>query len=224
MAIINPEVDTIINEISDADIERYNAYWKTISPINDQQLFNRWVFAFLSVHTTWQANVFAYQQLTANPLPTEKEALVNLIANTKVGLVKMRSNGIHKFRNDFWTNVETWKKSEAETWTQFRNRTMEICNGIALAKTSFALELAYPLDCRVVCLDTHMLQLYKCDKKGSQVKQADYEAMEQHWLDRCNTRGVAPTIARNIYWDKVQKKPDTRYWTHVFETTTQLQQ
>jgi len=42
--------------------------------------------------------------------------------------------------------------------------------------------------------------------------------MEKHWVETCKARNIPQFMARNIYWDKVQEQPNSRYWSSVFET------
>lgn len=208
------KVSDFFSSIEQETVDRYISYWKTIIPTNDQQYFNCWLFAFLSVHTTWQRNVSSYKLLTSVDLKS-KEELELLIKGAGVGLHTVRSKGIWKFYNDFWSDPKWWYKQEKESWVEFRERAMDRLFGIAEAKTSFAVELAHPENCRVVCLDTHMLQLYGC---ASHISYEKYKRCEKHWLAQCDDHGIPSPIARHIYWDRIQKQPDTKYWSHVFET------
>ena len=100
-----------------------------------------------------------------------------------------------------------------QTW---RNRLVKKFFGIGLAKVSFAMEMCYPLYCGVVCLDTHILQMYGVDpRKGC--GRAVYEEMEAHWIKICLDKGYPSAITRHILWDKIQNKRNTRYWSHVLE-------
>lgn len=222
MASRYKDVEDTIFAISDDDINRYSEYWTSIKPEDHKEYYKRWLFSFLSVHTTWQKNVSSYQELVDKPIPASKTELFNVIHNTKVGLTNMRTNGIWQFHNDFWQAPDSWYRQENESWVDFRNRVMNQVNGLALAKTSFVLEMAYPATCEVVCLDTHMLQLYKATKKGSALTDKSYRRMEKHWIKTCKQRNVPSAIARHIFWDKKQGKQDTRYWSFVFEQTKEL--
>lgn len=209
------EILTYINSIADSTIADYTAYWNTITPKTDEDYFNRWRFAFLSVHTSWKSNVRAYAQMDSNTRPTEKQQLQQQIVYSKVGLIKLRTEGMWKFQTDFWANPQAWRKRDDETWDKFRDRTMNMCHGLGYAKTAFAIELCYPNTCEVVCLDTHMLQLY--EHAPGTPSAAKYKDMERHWTEACKARNIPSFMVRNVYWDKVQEKTDTRYWSYVFE-------
>lgn len=214
-------IETYINSIDEETIAKYRAYWSGVTPRTDQEFYARWVFAFLSVHTTWERNVSAFN--TMNPTKEKlasKQQLQEQIILSKVGLHNMRTTGIWKFHEDFWANPTVWRKTADETWLAYRDRVMSRCFGLKEAKTSFALELCYPNDAEVVCLDTHMLQLYGCTKKGSPAPKK-YRELEAHWLACCRNRNLPSFAVRNVYWDKVQQQTDTKYWSYVFEQTEQ---
>lgn len=210
-----------IGSISAEKIQDYKDYWELITPQDDEEYYWRWVFSFLSVHTTWQSNAFGYLLLRENKFWWENEdSLENKIIEARVGLHKRRTKGIFKFTKDFWTNPEFWKKREDETWAECRDRLAKECNGLGLAKTAFALEMCYPNTNESVCLDTHMLQLYGYmteNERRKACKPEVYKEIEQHWVTECKSRDVPTYIARSLFWDAKQKKEDSRYWSCVFE-------
>ena len=54
-------------------------------------------------------------------------------------------------------------------------------------------------------------------KNGHPSNLAVYQKMESEWLDRCTKYGVAPNVAREIYWNKVQGRRNSRYWSYCLE-------
>jgi len=183
----------------------------------------RWVFAFLSVHTTWQANINAFNLLNNNQAwQTQFDLLEKLLIQSRVGLHSRRKKGIAQFTQDFWKNPEKWLKQPNESWIECRDRLAEKCHGLGLAKTAFALEMCYPNTNESVCLDTHMLQLYGFTDPKEQSKAArytNYIKMEQHWVEQCQLLNAPAYIARALFWDTKQNKEDSRYWSYVFENT-----
>lgn len=136
-----------------------------------------------------------------------------------VGIHQRRTRGIWDFSIKFWENPEVWKKQKDEDWVTFRDRLAVQCIGLGPAKTAFALEMCYPQECGVVCLDTHMLQLYGFDAKTlvGWNKGPRYKQVEQNWLGHCRENEVPSFVARNIFWDDKQNQKDSRYWSHVLE-------
>lgn len=98
----------------------------------------------------------------------------------------------------------------------YRDRLERGIKGLGLAKTSYALEMAFPLECEVVCFDVHMLRLYGDVKAGS--NPTKYETFEDDWVERSKKANTPPYIARNVYWDELQGKKDSRYWSAVLES------
>ena len=209
-------IDKYIAEIPQDAIDEYSKYWETIKPITDEEYFKRWLFAFLSVHTAWSSNVRGYINVTKDPLQSKLQ-LRDIISYSGVGLIEMRTNGMWQFKEDFFKDPKVWKKQEGETWVQFRDRTMNMSFGIGYAKTAFAIELCYPTECEVTCLDIHMLRFYNDKTKGHQSPE-EYKKLEQHWITACKNRKIPAFMARNIYWDGIQHQANSKYWSWIFET------
>ena len=66
------------------------------------------------------------------------------------------------------------------------------------------------MDAEVVCLDVHMLRLYEGTQKN-------YNRFESDWISRSQNYGAEPYMTRMVYWDALQGKQDSRYWSHVLE-------
>ncbi len=41
--------------------------------------------------------------------------------------------------------------------------------------------------------------------------------MEQKWLDKCDEYNVGFGVLREMYWNKVQGKRNSRYWSYCLE-------
>lgn len=216
--IRNPQYNTVekfFNELSQEKINSYCTYWGSIEPKTISETFRRWLFAFMSVHTSWKANVTGY-----NAIKNwwewfgDDAALLKAIDESRVGMQNNRMRYISQFTKDFWENGDFYEKGEDETWTQFRNRLEEKTLGLGPAKTSFSLEMCYPTEAHVACLDTHLFQVYGLDQSRDLSR---YEEIEAHWLDMSRMWNVPSYIARCIYWDEKQRREDSRYWSYVFE-------
>ena len=46
------KVDALFNSFDSEEVERYKNYWESVAPKNDTEVFQRWLFAFMSVHTS----------------------------------------------------------------------------------------------------------------------------------------------------------------------------
>ena len=137
-----------------------------------------------------------------------------------VGLHNNRTKYIWSFKDKFWANPKDFYFTSKKYHIKKRDSILSKVKGIALAKVSFALEMIHPNEARVLCGDIHQLRLYdmehlKYNKSRSGTDQ--YKKMERHWSVNCGKAGVPSYIARSIYWDNLQKKEDSRYWSYVLE-------
>ncbi|WP_395000383.1 hypothetical protein [Acinetobacter sp.] len=211
-----------IQQIPQEKIQIYKDYWNKITPKDNEEYFWRWIFAFLSVHTTWNSNVRSYLLLREHRelWRDNKNELARLIRESGVGLHVRRTEGIWKFNQSYLNDSASWKKNTLESWIGCRDRLAERCFGLGYAKTAFALEMCYPTENASVCLDTHMLQLYGFTTESARRKATQYnkyKEIENHWIEECNKREVPAYIARCLFWDEKQRKDDSRYWSYVLE-------
>jgi thermostable 8-oxoguanine DNA glycosylase len=210
--------------LTSQEVKNYKEYWESITPKTDQEIFDRWLFAILSVHTTWSMNVSSFISLqeTFNSWSKDENELTRLIKKTKVGLYKVRIPAIWQQVEAFNRNPRAWVKdhsppngTKTTNWAAWRDVFMNRTFGLGRAKTAFALEMCYPLHCEAVCMDTHMLQLY--DLTPSTCSDGTYRSIEYHWTTTCELAKIPPYIARCLFWDKKQGKESSTYWSHVFE-------
>jgi thermostable 8-oxoguanine DNA glycosylase len=207
-------VENLFNGLDTAEVQTYKTYWDSVAPRNDTEIFQRYLFAFMSVHTTWEANVKGYEAIKdwTNWFKND-EKLMELIKGSRVGLHNNRVRFISRFAQKFWQDPE-WYKYDGGNWQTFRNRLVKNILGLGIAKVSFSLEMIYPNTAKVTCMDTHLFQAYGLD----QSKDANrYSTIENHWLDMCSMWQVPSYIARCILWDRKQNEPDSRYWSYVLE-------
>lgn len=153
------KAETFIGSITSCEVERYERYLSSIKPVTTHGLFKRWLFAFASVHTTWQMNCKLYSALVSDLSWVGNDlALHKLITETGCGLQNNRTKFIGSFSRWFNNHPDWFWKSRFESWVEYRDRIMERVDGIGQAKSSFVVELTYPLECEVLCTDTHMLR------------------------------------------------------------------
>lgn len=208
-------VDSFFESIQPEEIKFQYDYWKKLKPINDSERFQRFLFAFMSVHTSWESNIRGYNLIKdwwtwMNQWDNLKEKLIE----SRVGLHNNRLRFISEFTIKFWSNPSNFDRGFNENWNGFRNRIVKEITGLGLAKSSFAIEMIYPDEAEVVCLDTHLFQAYGLDQTKHRKK---YDLLENHWVKNSVKKDLPPYIARCIYWDRKQEKSDSRYWSHVLE-------
>ena len=204
-------------------ISSYEDYWKSISPTNSNEIFKRWLFAYTSIHSTWQSNVRSYNHIkNFEQGKDDKSKLAELLYISKSGLHNKRTENIWDFKNKFFENPDSFIKSNNESWVDLRNKLAINLKGIGLAKVSFALELCYPNNVEVVCLDVHMLRALKLNEQGyrasSKKEVLEYMSGENIWLEKSKRMQTSPYITRCLYWDILQGHKNSRYWSSCLES------
>ena len=208
-----------IRTITASDVVRYSGYFAHIKPTTDEDRFQRWLFAFASIHTTWERNCILYEKLKDMDWMGDPELLKQRVLESRAGLHNQRAERIMRFARQYWGNPGWYMRGPAETWVDYRDRLMANIDGLGQAKSTFGLELIHLDEAELICTDTHVMQLYgyqpstvgKCTSK-------DERAMERHFVSECRKAGIPPVIARWRFWDIKQNQPDSRYWTRTLET------
>ena len=208
------KVDALFNSFDQEEVQRYKDYWQGVAPKNDTEVFQRWLFAFMSVHTTWERNVIGYEAIKDwTKWFNNDKKLKEIIVDSRVGLHNNRVRFISEFARKFWQDPE-WYKYQGGDWQAFRDRLVKSILGLGIAKVSFSLEMIYPNEAEVTCMDTHLFQAYGLDQSKDARR---YKEIENYWLDMCRMWNVPSYIARCILWDRKQEQTDSRYWSYVLE-------
>jgi len=211
---VTPDVRAAFTSYRNCDAVRYVDYWDGLAARTPAALFQRFLFAYCSVHTTWENNVKGYQAIKNYHLWLDSHnGLRTRLITSGVGLHNNRSAWIGAFGQDYWSDPLLYRREARESWSDYRDRLVGRITGLGPAKVSFALELAYPLEAEVLCLDVHMLRLYGETKATPR----EYARIEADWVGRSRAVGLPPYIVKQIHWDGLQGRPDSRYWSHVFE-------
>jgi len=209
------KVDKFFNSILDSEIKEYSQYWDGVAPRNASEVFQRWLFAFMSVHTSWRSNINGYLMIRNWwEWLNKPEELERRIVESGAGLHKNRTKFITAFAEHYWANLDFYKKTADESWVEFRDRLVDQVLGLGMAKVSFSLEMVYPAIAEVTCMDTHLFQLFGLDQSKDSKQ---YHAMERHWISMCKMWNVSSYVARCIWWDRNQGYTDSRYWSFVLE-------
>ncbi len=214
------KVRRFFDRISDADIIKYVDYWSSLKAKTDLDYYRRGIFAYLSVHRSWQINVKAYAAFLRLNTVINEDTLLPFLKKERTGCYVNLFTGLLDFHTEYWKNPQTFRRERFRSNKECREFLTNDLFGIGRAKTSFLLELAEPLTCDVVCLDVHVLRLYQLFNVKGKVKtpsKGEYFQIENHWIEECKRRNVPSPIARHIFWDKKQRRRNCRYWSHVFE-------
>jgi len=202
-------------------VEEYKSYWESVRPKSVDDIFRRYLFAYCSVHTTWQGNVKGYNAIkNFHEWMDNKDTLREKLHKSGVGLHNNRTNYIWDFKDKYWANPKDFYLTAKKGHVKKRDSILNKMVGLGLAKISFALEMTHPNEARVLCNDIHMLRLYNSEKlkyNKSVSGSKEYKAIERHWSVNCGKLKVPSYIARSIYWDALQEKEDSRYWSFVLE-------
>ena len=201
-------------------VTSYKDYWESVRPRDTHDIFRRYLFAYCSVHTTWKGNCSGYNAIkNFDEWIDDKEILQQKLQTSGVGLHNNRTKYIWDFSQKFWTNPKDFYFTNNRYHVKKRDQIVNNIMGLGMAKVSFALEMIHPNECRVLCGDVHVLRLYGMEhltytnKTGAEM----YKKMERHWSILCGKNKVPSYIVRSLYWDAVQNKEDSRYWSYVLE-------
>lgn len=203
-------------------VARYASTWSHLIPHTIDDYFNRWVFAIMSVRARWQENVKGFLAYAGLPKPFDREQLARAVMSVNLGLYERRIAGVWELYVQYREHPGRYRIMPGETMIEARDRLAAQVNGLGLAKTAFVFEMIYPLTCQVVCVDTHMLQLYGygVGHKDKRPGPREYKELEQHWTTICHNHGVPSPLARHIYWDRLQQQPDSLYWAWCLRAAT----
>lgn len=210
--------EKILDELDIGRAAKYEEYFNSIRPLSLEDKIRRGLFAIASVHVGWEANINLFAKLWDLKWVGNEAALRDRIVESKAGLVNGRLKSIMKFTALAYQFPHMLDKKEEETWYKYRDRISDMVLGLGPAKAAFFIELMHFHESRVVCMDTHAIQMYGVLPSGiATVKSIDLARMEMHWDMACKARGINPVTARWIHWDVKQGKPDSRYWSFVLE-------
>jgi len=108
------DVEEFFHSVSSNEIEEHQNYWSKLIPDEPEQKFQRYLFAFLSVHTSWENNVKAYIRIKDfwNWMGNEEELRSRLI-ECGVGLHNNRVRDTHLF--------QLYKLNQSKHGRQYKN-------------------------------------------------------------------------------------------------------
>ena len=202
-------------------ISAYKEYWEGVRPQNHGDIFRRYLFAYCSVHTSWKGNCYGYNAIkNYEEWIDNKETLREKLAGSGVGLHNNRTKYIWDFAAQFWANPKDFYLTTKKYHVKKRDEIVNKIMGLGMAKVSFALEMIHPNEARTLCLDVHMLRLYGMEHltyTKSKEGISKYKRAERHWMVNCGKLKTPSYIARCAYWDHLQGKDDSRYWSYVLE-------
>lgn len=200
--------------ITDDEIINHSLVWQKLACKNSVDEFKRWLFAFMSVHTTYENNMKGYLAIKDwtewfNKDPRE---LKSRIEKAGVGLHNNRTRFISDFAQKFWSDPDFFKYKNGR-WSDFRDKLVKAITGLGMAKVSFALEMIDTFNVGVFCGDTHLFQAYGYKQD---IHAAKYREIEHHWVGLSKAYNISPAISRAVYWNRKKGEKDCMYWASVF--------
>jgi hypothetical protein len=170
-------------------------------------------FALLSARADFTKSTVAWQMTDGVDDPNELEAIflgkTSRGKDSTIGLPIMRTANLRLLRNK---NKEDGTvpigNREARQSTKFP--------GLGLPKYSFAACLIEGSKSEIVCLDTHMMQIYTgYDGKQMAGSKAMYEQLENHALMEAKQIGMSPFAYQWAVWDHKRGKQEKHdfLWT-----------
>ena len=94
--MLTDNVAKFFSLIRDKEISDYTNYWSQLQPRFIDEAFKRYVFAFLSVHTTWENNCKAYNILKDFSKWKDDEALLHKkLVQSRAGMHNNRTKYLH---------------------------------------------------------------------------------------------------------------------------------
>jgi len=209
------DVEKFFASITEDEIIDHSVVWERLKPTNDVDVFQRWLFAFCSVHTSYESNMRGYLAIkNFTEWFNKDDALFDKLKGSGVGLYNNRTKFISEFAQKYWQNPNLFKFKKNQKWAEFRDGLVKDILGLGLAKVSFALEMIYTFDCGVFCCDTHLFQAYGYDQ---QLHLNKYRELENHWIEFSSMYNVPSAIARAIYWNRKKGENDCSYWADVLD-------
>ena len=98
-------VEEFFHSVNPKEIQEHYNYWSKITPEEPEQKFQRYLFAFLSVHTTWESNCKAYNLLKDfNQWKDDEVLLHKKLVQSRVGMQNNRTKYLNKFIKEFAEN------------------------------------------------------------------------------------------------------------------------
>ena len=209
------DVEKFFASITEDEIIDHSVVWERLKPTNDVDVFQRWLFAFCSVHTSYESNMRGYLAIKDfTEWFNKDDVLFDKLKGSGVGLYNNRTKFISEFARKYWQNPNLFKFKKNQKWSEFRDGLVKEILGLGLAKVSFALEMIYTFEAQVMCADTHLFQAYGYKQELHSNK---YDEIEKHWIEFSAMYNVSPAISRAIYWNRKKDEKDCYYWAKVLD-------
>lgn len=232
MTLAKSAVANRIRNLDQQVVDQRTSYLESIKPQTLREQYKRWIFSAMSINTCLRQNVDNYKTVMAMPWDSRSE-LHEVMIHAGVSLHNAKSTSV-------WAITQRYRDSENQqmfahpagagwcqkehAWDWFRDHMAALTTTaddsvkkmpwVGLKVVSFAHEMCWPYDCRVLAVDTHVAKWYGV--KGELTAKL-YHKIEEHWLEACDRYGFPSAIVRSILWDLDHGVYGLRHWAHIFE-------
>lgn len=228
------QIKEIIASITDTEIEQNTKFWRAVVPTTIEQIQNCYIFAFLSIRSSWRQNVKGFDLwghgkilkianavlATPDDDPTRDAkfaALEAMVEAARSGLEENRTKGVISLADASKNNPNLLLKQEGQTWEKYRRSLIKNIFFLGMAKSSFVSELLYPETSEIVCFDVQMHKML--GMQHLTIGKRRYRELEKEWVSECKDRGVAPAIARHIVWSRELPSGNCSDWANSLDFT-----
>ncbi len=135
------QASQFLSSICPKDVAPYLRYWAGLMPQRPRDFWLRWIFAYMSIHTTWECNVRGYLTIANLHEAFSRKQLSTAIKKSGTGLYHMRTKGIWDFTQRFQQTPKSFTPELGEKMVPYRDRLAKELYGIGMAKTSFVFEM-----------------------------------------------------------------------------------
>lgn len=207
------KLNQLFGNITLKDVAQYRAYWETINPTDEYQIYLCWLYAMVTVNMSEKKSTPIFEDLAdLSYRPLNQTDVRNVFVRHRAGMHNMAAEAISEFSMSYWANPGYFRAAAAANAIErdrlLKKYTDRGLKRIGFTKMSFLIELLYPLSANVVCIDRHVARWFEVNAK--KINRKSYIFLESHWLGLCQHYNVPSPLARHILWDKCQESLRTK--------------
>jgi len=165
---------------------------------SEQSIYDRYLFAFLSINTAFPPNCEAYERMRGRKWTDVDETEQAIRLTPSVAFAPTKARDIVTFTKRYLVNAGQFRLRRGETPAALRDR-LNI-QGLGQAKLSFALALTCPTTSNVVCLDRHV-QRWATGRNRNGLSPRLYGRIERALVKVGECYGVSAFVAQWCVWD-----------------------
>ena len=104
------DVEKFFASITEDEVIDTSLVWQRLKCTNDMEVFQRWLFAFCSVHTSYESNMRGYLAIKDfTEWFNRDDVLKQKLVESGVGMYNNRTKFISEFATKFWKNPNLFK-------------------------------------------------------------------------------------------------------------------